>query len=129
MGTGIFSKLNIFVHRLKWVGEVTIDAKSNRYALPGWQYIDGIWTGPFPIPVPPPAIRMCANCGTEIAECMGCVKADDILPALKGEPLIRFPRELCFICATTRCYWGGPDGQTLVKTNQQAFKKVGEYDE
>lgn len=74
--------------------------------LPGWEYLDGIWNGPWPLPERfSTEVRMCANCGEHFELCNGCCKAGDLLPALRGEPLTCFPRELCFTCATLRCWW------------------------
>ena len=77
----------------------------------GWEFRDGIWNGP--LPWNPDGsdslVRMCAACGEHIRECMGCVVPSDVLPALQGKPLARFPRELCFWCATARARWN-PDG-------------------
>lgn len=89
-------------------------------ALPGWEHREGIWNGPFPYDGFNNSIRMCANCGGHIAECMGCVKIGDILPTMQGKPLTRFPRELCFNCATLRCHWD--EEGNLVKTKPK-FKE------
>lgn len=73
--------------------------------LRGWEWKDGIWNGPFPYKGFDLSVRMCAYCGDHVAECMGSVKMGDVMPILIGKPLTRFPRELCFTCATARVYW------------------------
>ena len=83
-------------------------------ALDGWTYENGMWNGPFPWDGYSIMVRMCARCGNRIELCNGCVKVGDILPALRGEPLTRFPRELCFFCAF-RCDW---DGESLTEVEE-----------
>lgn len=73
--------------------------------IEGWEFRDGIWNGPFPFEGYDNSVRMCAACGEHLSECMGCCKLSDLLPAMEGKPLTRFPRELCFWCITLRCHW------------------------